>query len=166
MGIMLTDLPGDALLARYAKDATGAPLPHYTDCFQLVIDDDVSLAEFVRAFYTTPLFRCERIILALAGLRSKDADIDRMLDGSQSHFAAWTVEDRSNDQLLMCDVNQRTRSWFMVAPAGDGTRLSFGSAVTSSNGESVPRRYSVLLRLHRLYSRALLRAAGRHLRRR
>ncbi len=162
---MQSKLREDALLARYAIDASGAPLPHYTDCFQLDLDRPITLDEYVRAFYTTPLFRCERVVLALVGLRSKDADIDAVLAGRQQHFAAWTVEDRNDAQLLMCDVNQRTRSWFMVAPAGGGTRLYFGSAVTASGDGSVPRSYSALLRLHRIYSRALLRAAGRRLRR-
>jgi hypothetical protein len=163
---MQTDLPEDALLARYAVGPDGQALPHYTDCFQLDLDRQAALDDFLRAFYTTPLFRCERFVLALAGLRSKDSDIDGLLARQQNHFAAWTVEDRTDEQLLMCDVNQRTRSWFMVAPAGKGTRLYFGSAVTASGGDSLPRRYSVLLRLHRLYSRALLRAARRRLRRR
>ena len=163
---MQTELPVDALLSRYARDADGRALAHYTDCFELTIDDSVDLRAFVRAFYTTALFRSERIVLSLAGLRSSDADVDRLLDGHQEHFAAWTVEDRTHDQLLMCDVKRRTRSWFMTEPVASGTRLRFGSAVTASDAESIPRAYSILLRLHRLYSRALLRAAWRRLRRR
>ena len=160
---MQTELPPGALLSRYALDANGEPLPHYTDCFRLDIDRDLSLAEFVTAFYTTPLFRCERFVLSLAGLGSSDADIEAMLDGQQENFAAWNVEDRNDDQLLMCDVNQRTRSWFMVAPADGGTRLYFGSAVIAAGGDALPWRYAVLLRLHRSYSRALLRGARRRL---
>ena len=160
---MQTELPKDSLLGRYAIDASGLPLPHYTDCFQLDLETKATLDDFVRAFYTTPLFRCERFVLALAGLRSKDSDIDGVLAGQQQHFAAWTVEDRKSNQLLMCDVNARTRSWFMVEPANVGTNLYFGSAVTSANGARLPRRYAWLLGLHRLYSRALLNAAVRRL---
>ena len=130
------------------------------------IDRVVSLDDFVTAFYTTPLFRSERLILGLFGMRSRDSDVDELLAGRRDSFAAWTVEDRTEDQLLMCDINQRTRSWFMVSATGDqSTRLWFGSAVTA-RGEDVPGSYRALLSFHRVYSRALLKAALRRLRRR
>lgn len=159
---MQTELPTDALLARYAVSDDGTVLPHYTDCFTTVIPTETGLAAYVYAFYTTPLFRSERLVLRLLGMRSSDADITAMLEGEQQHFAAWTVEDRTDDQLLMCDVNARTRSWFRVEPDADGTRLYFGSAVTAE-GERPPGGYRILLKLHRFYSRRLLRAAVRRL---
>lgn len=162
---MQIDLPSDTLLARYAIDSNGARLPHYTDCFVVDVDREVPLHDFVRAFYTTPLFRSERLVLALAGLSSTDADIEALLAGRQQHFAAWTIEDRTEDQLLMCDVNQRTRSWFRVAAQPGASRLFFGSAVTATKTSSLPRGYTALLGLHRVYSRALLRAARRRLKR-
>ena len=83
---ILTNLQADALLARYAIGANGAPLPHSADCFQLLIDDDVRFAEFIRAFYNSPLFRCERIILALAGLRSKRIHSRVLLRAAYRHL--------------------------------------------------------------------------------
>jgi hypothetical protein len=68
-------------------------------------------------------------------------------------FAAWSVEAHTGNQLLMCDFQGRTRSWFMVS----GTRLLFGSAVVPVT--VTESRFRWLLGLHRLYSRALLRAA-------
>ena len=162
---MQTTLPGDALLARYAVADDGAALPHYTDCFATIVPRAVDLATYVRAFYTTPLFRSERLVLRLLGMHSSDADIEALLDGRQQQFAAWTIEDRTDDQLLMCDVNERTRSWFRVAPDGSVTRLYFGSAVIA-DGDRLPHGYRVLLKLHRFYSRHLLRAAARRLERR
>ena len=159
---MQTTLPGDALLARYAVSEEGAVLPHYTDCFATTVPLAVDLATYVHAFYTTPLFRSERLVLKLLGMRSSDADIESLLAGRQRHFAAWTLEDRSDDQLLMCDVNVRTRSWFRVTPDGASTRLYFGSAVIAS-GDGLPRRYRILLGLHRFYSRRLLLAAAKKL---
>ena len=163
---MQTNLPRDALLARYAVDADGGAFAHYTDCFSVTVHDDVDLERYVKAFYTTPLFRSERLVLRLVGSRSRDSDIDAVLAGRGDRFAAWTVEDRTARQLLMCDVNGRTRSWFMVEELTTGeTRLYFGSAVLA-DGDAVPTSYGVLLSLHRLYSRALLSAARRLLERR
>ncbi len=162
---MQAPLPEDALLARYAVDEGGAALPHYTDCFVADIPTAVDLAAFVYAFYTTPLFRSERFVLRLLGMRSSDSDIDALLAGQQKHFAAWTLEDRTDSQLLMCDVNARTRSWFRVVAEGSGTKLYFGSAVIA-DGERLPASYRALLGVHRLYSRHLLLAAVRRLKRR
>ena len=79
-------------------------------------------------------------------------------------FAAWTVEAREVDQLLMCDVAGRTRSWLAVEAVGDAgadrTRLWFGSAVVARAGETERSFvWRQLLRFHRLYSVALLGAA-------
>ena len=154
---MNCELPADALLARYGP-------PHYTDCFTAVVAGDVSLGEYVYAFYTAPLFRCERMILRLIGRGSSDADADRLVKGAQDSFAAWSVEDRTDNQLLMCDFQSRTRSWFQVAPATAGTRLHFGSAVTTdADKDAPPPRFRILLGLHRVYSKLLLRGAIRRL---
>lgn len=157
------ELPGQALLARYGRDGG------YADCYTTVLPRPVSLAEFVEAFYTTRLFRLERWLLARLGHASTDEQARQLAAGERERFAAWTVEGRAPDQLLLCDAVGGTRSWLMVAPAeGGGTRLHFGSAV-------VPRRrgpgqrprmgvvFHALLGFHRWYSRALLRAAWRRL---
>ena len=162
---MRTTIPEDALLRRYAVSESGEALPHYTDCFVTTVPLAVNLATYVGAFYKTPLFRSERLVLRLAGMPSKDRDIELLLAGQQTHFAAWTVEDRTEDQLLMCDVNARTRSWFRVVPKREVTDLYFGSAVIA-NGDELPYSYRVLLGIHRFYSRCLLRAAARRLTRR
>ncbi len=159
---MQTSLPNDALLARYAATEDGEALPHYTDCFVTTLPKAIDLESYVGAFYTTPLFRSERLILRLLGMRSSDADIEALLAGRQQHFAAWTLEDRTDDQLLMCDIRERTRSWFRVVPDESSTRLYFGSAVIA-DGDRPPGGYRALLSLHQLYSRLLLRAAARRL---
>ena len=66
----------------------------------------------------------------------------------------------------MCDFLGQTRSWLMVAPEGDGTRLYFGSVVVAGDhpGARGPRYpHKLLLGFHKLYSRALLAAARRRL---
>ncbi len=88
--------------------------------------------------------------------------------GELNSFAAWGVEERSVNQLLMSDFKGRTRSWLMVAPVQSGgataTRLYFGSAVVpivnkASGQARLGFAFSALLGFHKLYSRVLLRAA-------
>jgi hypothetical protein len=158
--IRSTPAPEQALHGKYAT--TGA----YTDCFSTVIAGGVSHPEFVEAFYTSTVFKLERLILEwLVDRPSTDAEAKELAAGRRDRFAAWTVEGRSTDQLLMCDYLGQTRSWLMVAGCeSDGlpaTRLYFGSVV-------VPVRrfpFNVLLGFHRLYSRILLRAASTRLER-
>ena len=139
-------LPTTALLQKYARaDA-------YTDCFYTDILDNVSLHDFVEAFYTTWLFKLERVILQLlVNKPSTDAEAKQIAEGEKETFAAWYIEDRNQHQLLMSDYRDHTRSWFMVAPG----RLYFGSAVIPKDRPS----YKLLLGFHRLYSRLLLSAA-------
>lgn len=153
-------MPPPALLARYARDGG------YTDCYATEIGGHVALARYVEAFYTTPLFRTERLILRLAiSAPSTDAQARQVAGGTIDHFAAWRVEGRAPDQLLMCDLYGSTRSWFMVEPVDDGasprTRLYFGSAVVAA----AMRRptFRLLMGFHVLYSKALLRSARRRL---
>jgi hypothetical protein len=160
-GIEACALPESALLARYQKPG------HYTDAYALSCQSVVPLARFVEAFYTSRVFKLERLILRLAlGKPATDAEAGQLARGEIAAFAAWTVEDRNATQLLLCDVFSRTRSWFMVQPlAGGGTRLTFGSAVMptprSVRAGALQLAWSVraLVGLHRLYSRVLLRAA-------
>lgn len=166
MKVTASHLPPSALLVRYREQGD------YTDCYSAQLAQAVSLADFVTAFYTTRLFKLERLILKrLLSLPSSDEDAAAVAQGSADAFAAWTVEARNSHQLLMCDVHQRTRSWFMVsAPGADQTRLWFGSAVVRNHDPDTgkPRLgpgYSALMGFHKLYSRALLHSAVRRLQR-
>ena len=163
-------IPGNALHAHYAT--TGG----HADCYAADVPAPVSLAAFVQAFYTSPLFRLERCILAVVlGMRSSDAKAKAVAVGEApfdrpgakgrdtARFAAWTVEARSECQLLMCDYQGRTRSWFMVQP-GEPTRVYFGTAIAASRGGHIPFAFRALMPFHRLYSRALLWSAVRGLR--
>jgi hypothetical protein len=150
--------PDNALHVKYAR--TGA----YIDCFTTMIPGRVSHPAFVEAFYTSRVFKLERLILRwLADKPSTDAEAKELATGARDCFAAWSVEDRATDQLLMCDYLGHTRSWLMVAGCErDGlpaTRLHFGSVV-------VPVRrfpFRVMLGFHRWYSRILLRSASARL---
>ena len=155
-------LPPRALLASYAE--AGA----YTDCYAAEVARAVSHAEFVVAFYTGALFRIERWLLGLfISKPSTDAQARQLAAGERDTFAAWRVEGRTADQLLMCDLAGRTRSWLMVAASpgpAQRTRLYFGSAVVPVVSRSTGQRsmgfpFKALLGFHKLYSRALLSSA-------
>jgi hypothetical protein len=164
-------VPDDALLKTYVGDAHPELWGRYADCFAVLVDREVSLSDFVFAFYTSPLFRIERFILrVLVNAPSSQATARAVADGSTDEFAAWYVGERSATQLIMCDRYERTRSWFRVSPmAGGGTRLQFGSAVAAKRDENTGARvlgggFHPLLRVHILYSQLLLHFAKVNLR--
>ena len=154
------DLPPGALLRRYQD--SGA----YADCYTIEVPRRVSHAEYVEAFYTTLVFKAERVLLSwLVSKPSTDTQAARLARGEVDSFAAWTVEARAAEQLLMADYVGRTKSWLMIAPSGGAaTRLYFGSAVVPVHDESgqprMGRSYSALLGFHKLYSRVLLQATA------
>jgi hypothetical protein len=160
-------LPEDALLRKYANEGA------YTDCYITEIPANVTHAAYVEAFYTTAVFKLERLILAWFVSRpSSDAQASRLAAGELDSFAAWTVEARSANQLLMCDFQGRTRSWLMVAPVEGGgpatTRLHFGSAIVPTVDKATGQlglssTFRVLLGVHKVYSRVLLSAASTRL---
>jgi hypothetical protein len=163
--IHATSLPAGALTNPYRL--SGA----YCDCYFTDLPRTVSHAEYVEAFYTTPLFKLERWLLQVAVSRpSTDAEARELARGERDAFAAWTVEARAPDQVLLCDFMGHTRSWLMVAPAGAPrrTRLYFGSVVVpernARTGDSgMPAIHRKLLWFHKLYSRMLLSAAARRM---
>jgi hypothetical protein len=160
-------LPEESLLRPYLRDG------HYTDCYSIDISRSVTHSQYIAAFYTTFLFKIERFILKCAVSKpSTDAEAVQLAEKQRDSFAAWGVEARGNDQLLLCDFRGRTRSWLMVEPMplaeAPRTRLYFGSAVVrnrKSNNErkSRPFGFGALLGLHRLYSAALLYSAKKRL---
>ncbi|MEQ1864155.1 MAG: hypothetical protein ABL996_05825 [Micropepsaceae bacterium] len=157
--ITACELPAGALLDRYR--ANGA----YTDCYTTTVPHRVAHARFVEAFYTTPLFKVERLLLTwFAGRPSTDAEARRLAAGEITAFAAWNVEERQDDQLLLCDFKGHTRSWLMSAPDTTAplpaTILFFGSAVVPQKPHGpMGTGFRALLGFHHVYSRALLRSA-------
>ena len=168
--VTASSLPTASLLNRYRKPSWEGVIEPYTDSFAAQISGSVDIARFVAAFYTTPLFRLERLVLKVfAGKPSTDGQAALLAAAKTEVFAAWKVEARTDDQLLMCDYRGRTRSWFMVEADGAGcTLLRFGSAVVPAvnartGDEELGRGFEVLLGFHRFYSRCLLRSAARRL---
>ena len=155
-------LPDGALLQEFVDRG------EYTDCFVTDVRNDVTFPEYVESFYTTPLFKAERLILKWLVSRPSTDDEARQLSRNEIHeFAAWEEHSRRDNQLVMMDFRQQTCSWFMLVPQENGSRLYFGSAVMrnreTSSGRKMPWLHRCLLGFHRLYSRALLKAAARRL---
>jgi hypothetical protein len=162
--VIAEPMPDQALLSRYRERQA------FTDCYVVDVPQPVSLAEYVEAFYTTPLFKLERLFLTFTVDKpSSDADARLMARGESAKFAAWTVEARTEDQILLCDFLGKTRSWLMCVPQPGGTRLYFGTAVVpkriSAAGQvSLGSAFRLMLVFHRLYAPALLSAAANRLR--
>jgi hypothetical protein len=159
--IRVSEVPPGSLLGHYI--ASGV----YADCYVTEFPALVSHAQFVEAFYTTALFKLERLLLGLfLSLPSTDAQARQLAEGQRSSFAAWTVESRAENQIVL--ATGRTRSWLMVVAGSSelpaSTQLFFGSAVVpprSSSGDrnSMGLVFTALLGFHKTYSRALLRSA-------
>lgn len=155
------DVPPGRLIADYAERAG-----HFTDCYSCVVSGQVTLADYVAAFYTSPLFRAERFVLRVAARApSTDAQARAVADGQSERFAIWTVETRRQTELMMAERSGRTKSWFMVSGQGSDTRLLFGTVVVpvrSKSGDLVLGPvFDSLKGAHTIYARALLAAAAR-----
>ena len=159
LSVQVTSLPNGALLERYS--ASGA----YTDCYVVSIATKVSFADYMAAFYTTPVFKIERWLLArFLGYPSNDYEALLLAQGKSSAFSAWDVESRESSQAIL--AAGRTRSWLMAAkpPTDSGaTTLFFGSAVLQRKRGNLGWQFSALLSFHKLYSRILLASAARRL---
>ena len=164
--VEVAKLPDDAMLGRYGGDDGS-----YTDCYSAEISGSVELSDYIQAFYTSLVFKLERLILSvLVSKPSTDTQVTELAAGERNSFAAWNVEDRDSKQILLSDFRGRTRSWLMIVPLpGTHTkRLYFGSAVVFGMNESgEPTEPTLAFRLlsgfHRLYSRILLGLACRAL---
>jgi hypothetical protein len=160
-------VPAQTLLDKYLVNGA------YADCYTTEVSSSLSLPEYIFSFYTTPLFKVERLILRFTVSKpSTDVQARQLADGKIHKFAAWHVEGRSKNELLMCDFLERTRSWFKVIPVGQTrTRLFFGSAISSSQHPKTGKvslgfGFRMLLGFHQIYSMLLLHSARSRIRER
>ena len=169
LSILKIAVPPHTMLGQYLDNGA------YADCYTTDVAGRISFPAFIFAFYTTLPFRLERTILTLTVSKpSTDKEARQLADGTAQKFAAWHMENRNQNELLMCDFGGRTRSWFMTEPVGTvtdtRTRLYFGSAVvpsrtTKTGSSSLGFGFQSLLGFHKLYSRVLLYCAKRNLER-
>ena len=158
-------VPVNTMLDKYLMNGA------YADCYMTEISGPISFSEFIFSFYTTPLFKIERLILKLTVSKPSTDDQTRQLaDSKINKFAAWHVENRSENEMLMCDFLGRTQSWFKVTPVSETrTQLYFGSAISSSQNPKTGKLslgfgYKALLGFHQIYSMLLLYSARSSLR--
>ncbi|MCP5076193.1 MAG: hypothetical protein GY947_23225 [Rhodobacteraceae bacterium] len=149
------DLSYDSLLRQATAGA-------YWDCYTCRVDIVASLEAFVLAFYSSRAFWPERALLSAAGLVCRLEQAAEMVQGTADQYAAWTVEARNRDEMLMRDVRGVTRSYFSVRELERGTELRFGSGVGTGEKE-MSRVMKLLQPFHRWYSRVLLTAARERL---
>ena len=137
-------------------------MPHdYRDCFAVDLPMAIQLEAYIAAFYTTWLFKLERIFLGLAGHPSTDQQAIDLAQGQLQAYAAWTLDARQPDQILMRDITGVTCLWLMAVSSASGTRLYLGSGVKAmqcraDGSMALPFGYRALMGLHVLYSKALL----------
>lgn len=138
---------------------------NYVDCYTTTIDKQISFSDFIFAFYTTWLFKTEAFILTYTVRKpSSDVQAKQLSNAETDKFAAWTVESRKENEILMCDFIGRTRSWLMVQNDEAKTKLYFGSAVVpKKRGEGLGAIFVLLLGFHQIYSVLLLYYAKRKL---
>jgi hypothetical protein len=148
------------MLSAYSLDGA------YADCYTTELASNVTFPEFVFAFYTTFLFKLERFILKwMVSKHSTDLQVKQLANGDLEKFAAWHVEDRKENELLMCDFLGHTRSWLMTVPVNNSrTRLYFGSAVVPIRNSKMGKPaigfgFQALLAFHKVYSVLLLYSA-------
>lgn len=148
-------LPDHALLSKFARGGA------YADCYVTALPLEVTHAEYVEAFYTSWLFKLERVILAgWVGKPSTDEEARALSRGERDTFAAWSQESRAGNQLVMLDFMSATCSWLMIEARPAETLLYFGTGVMRRT-----LGFRLLMPFHRIYARSLLAAARGRLRR-
>lgn len=159
--------PDAALIREYARLPGG-----YVDCFYADVGGRVTLSDYIEAFFSTPVFRAERLMLNLtANGRSNRQSASELASGSSDKMAIWTTQARDDAQILMIAGNGPVFTWLMVEEAQTdafSSRLYFGSAVlpTATGKDGTPKMaagFRVFLGLHIFYSRLLLWWAARDL---
>lgn len=138
----------------------------FTDCYATDVKGKFHLPALIESVYTSPLFKMERWILArLLNLPSTDQQARQVAFGESTTFAAWKVENRSENEILL-NAGQ-TRTWLCVRTATQdpaSTTLYFGSAVVPQRaGGELGLIFKALLGFHRLYSKLLLAAAAKRI---
>ena len=167
LSVNVVEPPVNSALNHYVLQPTC-----YTDCYFVDVPAKIVLSEFIAAFFNTPLFRLERLMLASVASKPTSAkDVTNIAEGKSDVFAVWSGECRDEYQLLMSVADGPIRSWWMVSPKNDNqeySRLYFGSVYLPKSVSSVgePKMgaiFHIFLSFHKLYSRTLLWLAKREL---
>ncbi|KAA0175468.1 hypothetical protein FNF27_03168 [Cafeteria roenbergensis] len=136
------------------------------DCFRLDVPGHVPIERFVHAFFTSWLFKLERLVLPVATTDSlaKDFAYSRV-----NEFAIWTAKERTDSELLATWAEEHSpatgATWMRVVHGKDDdgkpkTCLEFGSAIATGDMPYQKAVMAVAMPLHLAYSGLLLGAAA------
>lgn len=139
---------------------------HVVDCFTQNSAQRLELETLIFSFYKCLAFSFEKFALRCIGKNCSDPQLRAIVTGTEQSFAAWTVAQRNETQILLRDFMGVTHSWLYVADEGDTSKIYFGTAITlngrpMNSHASLPLWIKLLVPLHELYSRALLWSALR-----
>jgi hypothetical protein len=170
MSVKIGEIPENGLLNAY-----GLQSGCYTDCFYIDVPGSISFSTYVYAFFNTPVFKLERVLLKLfASSPSSDNDVENLASGASDGLSIWNVEERGDNQMIMSVGDGPIRTWLMCCNSdisSGTTRLYFGSAVLPTQHDAprdhkMGRTFRILLGFHKQYSRVLLLSAKRKLQKR
>lgn len=151
-------IPPDCLLKTYDD------IPHaYADAYQTQIQGKIKLSDFIIAFFDSPIFKAERVLITLTTISPTfKKDVLDLAEGNTNKFAMWELEQRGENELLLKVRQGRIRTWLAVIPQAHSTKLLFGSAVLpkSENGD-IGWIFRKLTVFHEIYSKILLKSAAK-----
>ncbi|WP_299989607.1 hypothetical protein [uncultured Ruegeria sp.] len=160
-------IPEGSLLHQFAKRPG-----YHADAFVAHVGFVPSQSEYIMAMFDSPVFRIERALLALAAFKPSFAkDVAALALVENDQIACWKTVQRTQQELQMKVEKGRVRTWLMVEPAqGGASKLWFGSAIVPKPAQTgkaggIGFVFRTLMGFHKLYSRVLLRAAIRGLKR-
>jgi hypothetical protein len=156
----MQDVSVDAFQARIVAPTAVAPLEH----------GPAALHRYVRAFFGSPVFRTETLLLAAVGVgdfkQQHAAPLDLHVPLAMQlgctlgagNFKLVATTDK--EVLLRWESSFKGLTWLRVQQPEPFTYvLQFGSAIWAYGWRPQPQ--SLLVRAHRLYSRILLYAAAK-----
>ncbi|ETW00708.1 hypothetical protein H310_07265 [Aphanomyces invadans] len=128
----------------------------HVDVYQTTLSKPVSVELAAKAFFQSPVFQAERVILRLAGAGSTtDAEIDAMAFKEGEHVATFRVLETKENEVLFCwDESDAVNGHSWLAVTDSGHTLLFGSTI---------RNRSAFIRwvtpLHLVYAQIVLASA-------
>lgn len=158
--------PGKDTLLAQAVEVPESGFKGSADCFRLDVPGHVPIERFAHAFFTSWLFKLERLVLPVATTDdlAKDFAYSRV-----NEFAIWTAKERTDSELLAVWAEQHSpasgATWMRVVHGKDDegkpkTCLEFGSAIAPGDMPYQKAVMAVAVPLHLAYSGLLLGAAA------
>ncbi|KAF0682555.1 Aste57867_25353 [Aphanomyces stellatus] len=145
----LLTLDPSALISRFVS------VPHqHVDVFEVSLDQPTSVTDVARAFFQSPVFQVERMVLNLAGAYvTTDAAIDSLPFAVGDSVVMFKVVDTTPNELLF-KYSDKVNGHSWLAVSDDGRRLRFGSTI--QNASLAVRLFTPI---HLIYAQVVLASA-------